>query len=43
MLMVLSGAAQVTVCPYCNAQLRAFERAGKTLAEAGIRVAALGR
>ena len=28
-------------CPYCNAQLRAFERAGQTLAEAGIRVAAL--
>jgi peroxiredoxin len=28
-------------CPYCNAQLRAFERAGQTLADAGIRVAAL--
>jgi peroxiredoxin len=28
-------------CPYCNAQLRAFERASQTLAEAGIRVAAL--
>jgi peroxiredoxin len=28
-------------CPYCNAQLRAFQRAGETLAEAGIRVAAL--
>ena len=28
-------------CPYCNAQLRAFERAGQTLAEAGVRVAAL--
>lgn len=28
-------------CPYCNAQLRAFERAGRALAEAGIRVAAL--
>ena len=28
-------------CPYCNAQLRAFERAGHGLAEAGIRVAAL--
>ena len=28
-------------CPYCNAQLRAFERAGKTLADNGIRVAAL--
>jgi peroxiredoxin len=28
-------------CPYCNAQLRAFERAGQTLAEAGIKVAAL--
>ena len=28
-------------CPYCNAQLRAFERASETLAEAGIRVAAL--
>ena len=28
-------------CPYCNAQLRAFERAGHELAEAGIKVAAL--
>jgi peroxiredoxin len=28
-------------CPYCNAQLRAFQRASQTLAEAGIRVAAL--
>jgi peroxiredoxin len=28
-------------CPYCNAQLRAFERAGQTLADAGIKVAAL--
>ena len=28
-------------CPYCNAQLRAFERASQTLAETGIRVAAL--
>jgi peroxiredoxin len=28
-------------CPYCNAQLRAFERASQTLAEAGIGVAAL--
>jgi peroxiredoxin len=28
-------------CPYCNAQLRAFERAGQALADAGIRVAAL--
>ena len=28
-------------CPYCNAQLRAFERAGQPLADAGIRVAAL--
>ena len=28
-------------CPYCNAQLRAFQRAGGTLAEAGIKVAAL--
>src|SRR5262249_28402556 len=28
-------------CPYCNAQLRAFERAGQTLAENDIRVAAL--
>jgi peroxiredoxin len=28
-------------CPYCNAQLRAFERASQTLADSGIRVAAL--
>lgn len=28
-------------CPYCNAQLRAFRRAGEKLAEADIRVAAL--
>jgi peroxiredoxin len=28
-------------CPYCNAQLRAFERAHQALADAGIRVAAL--
>jgi peroxiredoxin len=28
-------------CPYCNAQLRAFDRASQTLAETGIRVAAL--
>ncbi len=28
-------------CPYCNAQLRAFERARETLAANGIRVAAL--
>jgi peroxiredoxin len=28
-------------CPYCNAQLRAFERAGQALADAGIRVAAV--
>jgi peroxiredoxin len=28
-------------CPYCNAQLRAFERAGETLATAGVKVAAL--
>jgi peroxiredoxin len=28
-------------CPYCNAQLRAFERAGQALAENDIRVAAL--
>jgi peroxiredoxin len=28
-------------CPYCNAQLSAFERAGRTLADNGIRVAAL--
>ncbi|HTU76039.1 MAG TPA: redoxin domain-containing protein [Trebonia sp.] len=28
-------------CPYCNAQLRAFQRATGTLAEVGVRVAAL--
>jgi peroxiredoxin len=28
-------------CPYCAAQLRAFQRAGDSLAQAGIRVAAL--
>jgi peroxiredoxin len=28
-------------CPFCNAQLRAFERASAALAETGIRVAAL--
>src|SRR5271155_4889701 len=28
-------------CPYCNAQLRAFARAGEALAGAGIKVAAL--
>jgi peroxiredoxin len=28
-------------CPYCNAQLRAFERASRALADVGIRVAAL--
>jgi peroxiredoxin len=28
-------------CPYCSAQLRAFQRAGDSLAEAGVRVAAL--
>jgi len=28
-------------CPYCNAQLRAFQRASGTLAEIGARVAAL--
>jgi peroxiredoxin len=28
-------------CPYCNAQLRAFQRAAPALAEAGVRVAAL--
>ncbi|MGH3282123.1 MAG: redoxin domain-containing protein, partial [Trebonia sp.] len=30
-----------TWCPYCNAQLRAFERAGQALADAGVRVVAL--
>jgi peroxiredoxin len=28
-------------CPYCNAQLRAFQRASGTLADAGVLVAAL--
>jgi peroxiredoxin len=28
-------------CPYCTAQLRAFQRAGDSLARAGVRVAAL--
>ena len=28
-------------CPYCNAQLRAFQRANASLAEVGVRVAAL--
>jgi peroxiredoxin len=28
-------------CPYCNAQLRAFQRAGDSLTETGIKVAAL--
>jgi peroxiredoxin len=28
-------------CPYCNAQLRAFERAGEALAGAGVKVSAL--
>ena len=28
-------------CPYCSAQLRAFERAGEALAGAGVKVAAL--
>jgi len=28
-------------CPYCNAQLRAFQRAAPALADAGVRVAAL--
>lgn len=28
-------------CPYCAAQLRAFQRAGDSLAQAGVRVAAL--
>jgi peroxiredoxin len=28
-------------CPYCTAQLRAFQRASESLAQAGIRVAAL--
>ena len=28
-------------CPYCNAQLRAFQRASSALADAGLKVAAL--
>jgi len=28
-------------CPYCNAQLRAFQRASESLADTGVRVAAL--
>jgi peroxiredoxin len=28
-------------CPYCTAQLRAFQRAGDSLAQTGVRVAAL--
>jgi peroxiredoxin len=28
-------------CPYCNAQLRAFQRSDQALADAGVRVAAL--
>ena len=28
-------------CPYCNAQLRAFQRASPTLADAGVQVVAL--
>jgi len=28
-------------CPFCNAQLRAFQRASQTLADAGIRVVSL--
>ena len=28
-------------CPYCTAQLRAFQRAGDSLTQAGVRVAAL--
>jgi peroxiredoxin len=28
-------------CPYCNAQLRAFQRATETLSELGVRVAAV--
>lgn len=30
-----------TWCPYCNAQLRAFQRARATLADAGVQVVAL--
>ena len=28
-------------CPYCNAQLRAFERSGQALSDAGVKIAAL--
>jgi peroxiredoxin len=28
-------------CPYCNAQLRAFQRASDSLADAGVKIAAL--
>ena len=28
-------------CPYCNAQLRAFQRASATLADVGVQIAAL--
>jgi peroxiredoxin len=28
-------------CPYCNAQLRAFQRSGQALVDAGVRVGAL--
>ena len=28
-------------CPYCNAQLRAFQRSGQALSDAGVKVAAL--
>jgi peroxiredoxin len=28
-------------CPYCNAQLRSFQRAGDSLGDAGVKVAAL--
>jgi peroxiredoxin len=30
-------------CPYCNAQLRAFQRASTIMADAGIQVAAVRR
>ena len=32
---------RVSRCPYCNAQLRAFQRAEKSLTELGIKVVAL--
>jgi peroxiredoxin len=44
---VLAGTDRVIMfyrgswCPYCHAQLRAFQRAGDSLREAGIRVAVL--